>query len=211
MDTGPAPLEKSAIDATLEQEKNIVQEFRYYLDKSQQLFTGLRYPSSNTRELPHTGRNWQPYFQKTFEVYTRLWKHQQMHRAVLEREYGLKRWEIGELASKIGQLYYHYYLRTSDTSYLQESYTFYEAIQSRKYFADVLETKQPLLMIKNLRYVARFIVVCLLLNRTQMIKSLMDQLTGYVQQYQHTFKPTDAAEWNAVISEIETFLEVSCI
>ena len=24
------------------------------------------------------------------------------------RKYGLKRWQIGEIASKIGQLYYHY-------------------------------------------------------------------------------------------------------
>ena len=33
-----------------------------------------------------------------------------LQRAILENEagYGLKRWEIGEMASKIGQLYYHY-------------------------------------------------------------------------------------------------------
>lgn len=29
-------------------------------------------------------------------------------REVLENLYGLKRWQIGEIASKIGQLYYHY-------------------------------------------------------------------------------------------------------
>lgn len=29
-------------------------------------------------------------------------------RQVLDRRYGLKRWQIGEVASKIGQLYYHY-------------------------------------------------------------------------------------------------------
>lgn len=31
-------------------------------------------------------------------------------RPVLEdkENYGLKRWEVGEIASKIGQLYYHY-------------------------------------------------------------------------------------------------------
>jgi len=27
---------------------------------------------------------------------------------VLDSKYGLKRWQIGEIASKIGQLYYHY-------------------------------------------------------------------------------------------------------
>ncbi|KAI8903767.1 protein SCAI [Gorgonomyces haynaldii] len=175
-------------------------EYRYFLDKSQALFAGLR-------DLPHTGRNWQPYFQRTFEVYTRLWKHQQIHRAVLEKEYGLKRYEIGELASKIGQLYYHYYLRTSDTTYLKESFVFYEAIHHRQYFKDVLETKQPSLMIKKLRYFARFIVVCLLLNKHDMIKSLMDELTIFVDEYQQAYKPTDSDEWKVVLSEIETFLE----
>ena len=29
-------------------------------------------------------------------------------RQVLDTKYGLKRWQIGEIASKIGQLYYHY-------------------------------------------------------------------------------------------------------
>jgi hypothetical protein len=33
-----------------------------------------------------------------------------VNRAALENKefYGLKRWEVGEIASKIGQLYYHY-------------------------------------------------------------------------------------------------------
>lgn len=62
------------------------------------------------RDVPHLGKQWQPYFQKTFEVYTKLWKFQQIQRPVLENKdrYGLKRHEIGEIASKIGQLYYHY-------------------------------------------------------------------------------------------------------
>ena len=33
------------------------------------------------------------------------------------------------------RLYYFYYLRTSDNSYLQESFTFYNAIRQRSYFA----------------------------------------------------------------------------
>ncbi|RKO94145.1 hypothetical protein BDK51DRAFT_18963 [Blyttiomyces helicus] len=177
-------------------------EFQYLLEKSQQLFAGLR-------DLPQTGRNWQPYFQRTFEVYTKLWKYQQQHRPILENKefYGLKRYEIGEVASKIGQLYYHYYLRTSETNYLYESYVFYEAIRDRQYFRDVLDAKNPALMIKKLRYYARFIVVCLLLNRNDVIKKLMDELTALVDEYTKVFKPTDAAEWNVVLSEISTFLE----
>ncbi|ORY35241.1 hypothetical protein BCR33DRAFT_855713 [Rhizoclosmatium globosum] len=180
----------------------IVEEFQYLLEKSQQLFAGLR-------DLPPTGKNWQPYFQRTFEVYTKLWKFQQSHRLVLENKdlYGLKRYEIGEIASKIGQLYYHYYLRTSETNYLYESFVFYEAIRERQYFRDVLDAKNPPLMIKKLRYYARFIVVCLLLNSNDTIKKLMDELTGLIDEYTKTFKPSDSQEWNVVLSEITTFLE----
>lgn len=61
------------------------------------------------RDLPQYGhRQWQAYFGRTFDVYTKLWKFQQQHRLVLDSKYGLKRWQIGEIASKIGQLYYHY-------------------------------------------------------------------------------------------------------
>ncbi|EFA81369.1 UPF0682 family protein [Heterostelium album PN500] len=136
------------------QQQDAVKTFEHLLRKSQRLFVGLR-------DLPQFGRQWQPFFQKTFELYTKLWKHQQLYRSILEdkTKYGLKRCEIGEIASKIGQLYYHYYLRTSDTNYLNESYIFYEAIRLRSYFKDVSsDTKMPDMMVKQLRYYARFIV-----------------------------------------------------
>lgn len=56
-------------------------------------------------------------------------------------------------------------LRTSETNYLMEAFVFYEAIRSRQYFKEVLDTKNPMLMVKKLRYYARFVVVCLLLNK----------------------------------------------
>lgn len=45
----------------------VIEEFQYLLEKSQQLFLGLR-------ELPTilSAKQWQPYFQKTFEVYTKV-------------------------------------------------------------------------------------------------------------------------------------------
>ena len=70
------------------------------------------------RDLSPTGKNWQPYFQKTFEVFTKLWKYQQQNRyfpsthsfqrLILDNPmyYGLKRWEIGEIASKIGRNFF---------------------------------------------------------------------------------------------------------
>jgi hypothetical protein len=88
--------------STEEQDRKIVLEFCHLLEKSKQLFNGLR-------DLPQYGhRQWQAYFGRTFDVYTKLWKFQQQHRLVLDSKYGLKRWQIGEIASKIGQLYYHY-------------------------------------------------------------------------------------------------------
>merc|ERR1711959_101055 len=147
--------------SAMEDPKKVVEEYKFMLDKSQSFFAGLR-------DLPqYENKQWQLYFQKTFEIYTKLWKYQQEKRAILENKeyYGLKRYEIGEIASKIGQLYYHYYLRTSEALYLQESFVFYDAIRSRLYFKDILEQRNASLVIKKLRYFARFVVVCLLLDR----------------------------------------------
>jgi hypothetical protein len=63
-------------------------------------------------------------------------------------------------------------------------------------------------MVKKLRFFARFIVVCLLLNRSKLIQELMEQLAGLVEEYNNAFKPTDYPEWNVVLSEVSTFLEV---
>ncbi|EGG25229.1 UPF0682 family protein [Cavenderia fasciculata] len=186
-----------------------VKTFEHLLRKSQRLFIGLR-------DLPQFGRQWQPFFQKTFELYTKLWKHQQKYRAILEdkSKYGLKRCEIGEIASKIGQLYYHYYLRTCDTNYLNESYIFYEAIRLRSYFKDVssLDPKVPDMMVKQLRYYARFIVVCLLLNRKKVVYELVEEFYKHVDEYTKQYKPSDANEWSIVLQEIFTFLQAEqCI
>ncbi|KAF9907752.1 hypothetical protein EC991_010622 [Linnemannia zychae] len=185
--------------AIAKQNQTVVEEFQYLLEKSQQLFAGLR-------ELPPTGaKQWQPYFQKTFEIFSKLWKFQQQNRFVLENSYGLKRWEVGEIASKIGQLYYHYYLRTSETNYLQESYVFYDAIRERRYFHEISDLKNSSLMIKKLRYYARFTVVCLLLNNREIISTLKEELAALVKEYIDIYRPSDAAEWQLVLQEVSTF------
>lgn len=73
-------------------------------------------------------------------------------RAILDSKYGLKRWQIGEIASKIGQLYYHYYLRTSETSYLHEAFSFYAAIRGRAYYSRAAKEDRSDLMVKKLRF-----------------------------------------------------------
>ncbi|GIX84828.1 protein SCAI [Caerostris darwini] len=184
-----------------EQERKIVHEFCHLLEKSKQLFNGLR-------DLPQYGhKQWQAYFGRTFDVYTKLWKFQQQHRQVLDSKYALKRWQIGEIASKIGQLYYHYYLRTSETNYLNETFSFYAAIRARGYYNKASKEERSDLMVKKLRYYARFIVVCLLLKKMKLVKELVRELAKQIDDYTSTYEPEDQLEWSLVLGEIKSFIE----
>ncbi|KAK7491648.1 hypothetical protein BaRGS_00017101 [Batillaria attramentaria] len=188
-----------------ESERKIVNEFCHHLEKSKQLFNGLR-------DLPQYGhKQWQSYFGRTFDVYTKLWKFQQQHRQVLDTKYGLKRWQIGEIASKIGQLYYHYYLRTSETNYLNEAFSFYSAIRMRAYYSKASKEERPDLMVKKLRYYARFIVVCLLLKKMKLVRDLVRELSKQIDDYTGTYEPDDQMEWNLVLGEIKSFIEADNI
>ncbi|XP_017862424.1 PREDICTED: protein SCAI isoform X2 [Drosophila arizonae] len=189
------------MESTEEQDRKLVLEFCHLLEKSKQLFNGLR-------DLPQYGhRQWQAYFGRTFDVYTKLWKFQQQHRMVLDSKYGLKRWQIGEIASKIGQLYYHYYLRTSETNYLNEAYQFYAAIRGRAYYSRAAKEDRPDLMVKKLRYYARFIVVCLLLKKMKLVRELVTELEKQIQEYTNTYEPEDHLEWSLVLEEIKGFIK----
>ncbi|KAG2469904.1 SCAI protein, partial [Polypterus senegalus] len=164
--------------------------------------------NASVLDLPQYGhKQWQSYFGRTFDVYTKLWKFQQQHRQVLDNRYGLKRWQIGEIASKIGQLYYHYYLRTSETSYLNEAFSFYSAIRQRSYYSQVSKEDRPELVVKKLRYYARYIVVCLLLNKMDLVKELVKDLSDEIEDYTHRFNTEDQLEWNLVLQEVAAFIE----
>lgn len=126
------------------------------------------------------------YFYKVFKVYTELWKFQQENRQKLV-EGGLKRWEIGEIASRIAQLYFGQYMRTSEASYLSESYVFYEAILTREYFKEGL-LQDLNIANKQLRFLARFITVCLLLNRRHMVHQLVNHLKILLDECKRTFQ-----------------------
>ncbi|XP_053523717.1 protein SCAI isoform X4 [Artibeus jamaicensis] len=120
-------------------ERKTVTDFCYLLDKSKQLFNGLR-------DLPQYGqKQWQSYFGRTFDVYTKLWKFQQQHR--------------------------------------------------------------PELVVKKLRYYARFIVVCLLLNKMDVVKDLVKELSDEIEDYTHRFNTEDQVEWNLVLQEVAAFIE----
>ncbi|XP_061554402.1 protein SCAI isoform X2 [Phycodurus eques] len=120
-------------------ERKTVTDFCYLLDKSKQLFNGLR-------DLPQYGhKQWQSYFGRTFDVYTKLWKFQQQHR--------------------------------------------------------------PELVVKKLRYYARYIVVCLLLNKMDLVKVLVKELSEEIEDYTQRFNTEDQLEWNLVLQEVASFVE----
>ncbi|PKA66243.1 hypothetical protein AXF42_Ash006940 [Apostasia shenzhenica] len=168
---------------------------------------------SRMRDLPNFGRARDDGdFQKAFKIYTQLWKLQQEHRQKLV-EAGLRRWEIGEIASRIAQLYYGQYLRTSDSGYLLEAYVFYEAILMREYFRDAAATAtgappEAPLASKQLRFLARFLIVCLFLGRRDMVSRLAHQLKTLVDEYKGSFQETEVKEWKHVVQEIIRFLKL---
>lgn len=184
-------------------EQKIISEFAHLLEKSKQLFNGLR----DLPQYGHKTNQWQAYFGRTFDVYTKLWKFQQQYRQILEHKYNLKRWQIGEIASKIGQLYYHYYLRTSESNYLYESYSFYQAIQTRNYYSKANKEEKSDLMVKKLRFFARFIVVCLLLKKSKQVRDLTKDLSRHIDDYIKTYDPEDQLEWQMVKNEINDFIQ----
>ena len=62
-------------------------------------------------------------------------------------------------------------------------------------------------MVKKLRYYARFIVVCLLLNRMKLVRELVQELDAQIADYTSTYEPEDQLEWNLVLDEIKAFVK----
>lgn len=77
-------------------------------------------------------------------------------------------------------------LRTSETNYLNEAYQFYAAIRGRAYYSRAIKEDRPDLMVKKLRYYARFIVVCLLLKKMKLVRELIVELDKQIQEYTTT-------------------------
>lgn len=152
-------------------------EFRSDVERADREF-------ARVRDLPPyiRGPHHLVYQSKVFKAYTDLWKFQQSHRRELVAS-GLRRWEIGELASRIGQLYYGQYMRTGEWRFLLGAYVFYEAILERGYFEKSEGKMQdPGLRFKELRFVARFLVVALLVNRAEAVKVLAERLKSLVDE-----------------------------
>ncbi|KAM0011521.1 putative protein SCAI [Helianthus debilis subsp. tardiflorus] len=142
-------------------ETDVSKKFRALLETANRKFAMLR----RKAELQTTTSP------KVFKAYTKLWDFQQKKRPKLV-ESGLQRWEIGEIASRIGKLYLTQYMRTSEARLLLESYIFYEAILNIGYFGGSM-VKDRRLRFKELRFYARFLLVAVILNRWEMVRVLL--------------------------------------
>eukprot|EP01024_Parvocaulis_polyphysoides_P015462 TRINITY_DN16756_c0_g1_i1.p1 TRINITY_DN16756_c0_g1~~TRINITY_DN16756_c0_g1_i1.p1 ORF type:complete len:149 (-),score=13.71 TRINITY_DN16756_c0_g1_i1:21-467(-) len=80
----------------------IWQQFVDIQEEAGQWFTKLR-------EMPAYGGNvaWDHFYHQAFQSFSNLWKFQLEHRGTLV-QYGMQRWEIGDIASRIGQLYFNF-------------------------------------------------------------------------------------------------------
>ncbi|NWI71076.1 SCAI protein, partial [Todus mexicanus] len=162
------------------------------------------------RDLPQYGqKQWQSYFGRTFDVYTKLWKFQQQHRAEPIWS-GAKRlaaaWALIFRASR--------WLRS--LSALLGSCDLSLCVLCALHFCLALASLckingprcgAPELVVKKLRYYARFIVVCLLLNKMDVVKDLVKELSDEIEDYTHRFNTEDQVEWNLVLQEVAAFIE----
>lgn len=102
---------------------------------------------------------------------------------------------------------YIFSLRTSETAYLNEAYSFYYAIRGRSYYTKASKEDKCELMVKKLRYYARFIVVCLLLKKLKLVTELIRELDKQIVEYGNAYDPEDQAEWTVVVNEVKAFIK----
>uniref|UniRef100_A0A0E0IL31 Uncharacterized protein n=1 Tax=Oryza nivara TaxID=4536 RepID=A0A0E0IL31_ORYNI len=169
---------------------------------------------ARARDVPLYGGGVDHHSRKAFKAYTRLWRLQQERRRELVAS-GLRRWEIGEVASRIGQLYYARYLRTAEPRSLVGAYVFYEAIYSRGYFAAAAQVvvgggdrhQGLLIRYKELRFIARFLVVAMLMRRAEAVDHLASRLRSLVEETKSAYPKTNFKEWKQVLQELGRFLK----
>jgi len=94
---------------------------------------------------------------------------------------------------------------------LFEAYQFYSAIRSRNYFSQDKTEEGSTLLSKRLRYYARFLVVSLLLNETELARDLVKELKRLVNEYAKIENTKDQSEWQLVLKEALSFLEADNI
>ncbi|XP_051187607.1 uncharacterized protein [Lolium perenne] len=174
------------------------EQFWSLLDKADRRF-------ARVRDLPLYGRREPEEYGKAFRIYTQLWRMQQEHRQRL-LEAGLRRWQVGEIAARIAHLYYSQYQRASDTALLSEAFVFYHAVLDRAYFLD--EHLGAGASTKHLRFLARFLLVALILaRRAHTVPLLASRIRALLDESKKTLQESDYREWKHTVQEITRFLK----
>ena len=94
---------------------------------------------------------------------------------------------------------------------MNESFSFYQAIQIRGYYSKANKEEKPELMVKKLRFYARYIVICLLLRKVKQVKDLIKEFSRQIDDYVKIYDPSDQIEWQMVKNEINDFMEADSI
>ncbi|BFU20350.1 hypothetical protein EHI8A_001290 [Entamoeba histolytica HM-1:IMSS-B] len=150
-----------------QQDDRICDKYLKLCEKSSLLFSQLY-------ETSFLGEGWRPLYQRTFTTFAKLWKLQQTCRSILENgKVHFKRYDVGEIAAKIAQLYYHYYLRTSETQFLNEALTYYQEIKRHNYYKEDSSIQRSFVLQRTLRFHARFLLVCLLTDKLKMGENVL--------------------------------------
>lgn len=66
-------------------------------------------------------------------------------------------------------------------------------------------------MVKKLRYLARFVVVCLLLKKSRQVRELIGELSKQIDDYIKIYDPEDQLEWQLVKNEIRDFIDADSV
>ena len=127
-----------------------------------------------------------PFVGRAFESLNELWKLQMSARSVLESAYKLKRWEIGEIASRLGQLHHYAYTRRGDPESLKSAFYFYNVIQQRKYLElpPKVDARHGAFIVKKMRVQARFAVVCIHMNKVEELEDALRSIRKLVDVLQ---------------------------
>jgi len=174
-----------------------VGRYRALVQQGAQHFAALRDAGTARRSV------WEPNFQRAFLVFSALWRYQHEHRAALT-EAGLQRWEVGDIACKLGQLYYSCYLHTAQTRYLLDAVELFGAIQARGYFAGL--EPDAFLAGKKLRFYGRYVVAALMAGRPGAAMGLADEMAAALKSGHLAPEVRDA--WQATLEEIRRFVQV---
>ncbi|KAA6323807.1 MAG: hypothetical protein EZS28_054268, partial [Streblomastix strix] len=133
----------------------------------------------------------------------------------------VQRAEIGDIASKIGQLFTQFAVRTMDSRFLLDTRSFFEAIIQRRYFAEVLPAPATSsnknyniisninneIMNKNLRLHLRHIINSFYLKDLTAFRKIEQELIIYLKLAEDVLRPEQMQGWENQISKFLSFLK----